>query len=81
MTVVQYCIGKHNVTTIDKAFIDRGANGGIWGADMMVLEGRERFVDVSGLIGHRINQLRIVTAQALITMHEGDAITIFHQMA
>jgi hypothetical protein len=36
------------------------------GDDMLALEGSERFVDVSRLGGHRANQLRIVTAQALI---------------
>jgi hypothetical protein len=36
MAVIQYCIGQHNITTMDKALIDRGANGGICGADMMV---------------------------------------------
>jgi hypothetical protein len=81
ITVVQYCIGQHNITTMDKALIDRGANGGICGADMIVLEGSERFVDGSGLAGHKVNQLRIVTAQSLITTHKGDAIAIFHQMA
>ena len=48
---------------------------------MVVLEGSERFVDVSGLAGHKVSQLRIVTAQALVTTHKGDAITTFHQMA
>ena len=39
------------------------------------------FVVVSGLAGHKVNKLRIVTAQALVTTHKGDAITTFHQMA
>jgi hypothetical protein len=81
MTVVQYCIGQHHITIMDKVLIDRGANGGICGSDMLVLEGSERFVDVSGLAGHKVNQLCIVTAQALITTHSiDDAIATFHQM-
>jgi hypothetical protein len=48
---------------------------------MKVLEGSERFVDVVGLAGHKVNELRIVTAQALVTTHKGDAIATFHQMA
>jgi hypothetical protein len=39
------------------------------------------FVDVSGLAGHKVNQLRIVTAQALVTTHKGDAIATFYQIA
>ena len=48
---------------------------------MLVLEGSERFVDVSGLAGYTVSQLRIVTAQAFISTHKGDAIATFHQMA
>jgi hypothetical protein len=48
---------------------------------MLVLEGSERFVDVSGLGGHRENQLRIVTAQKLISTHKGHDIAVFHQAA
>ena len=66
---------------MEKALIDRGANGGICGDDMTVLEGSERYVDVSGLAGHRENRFFIVTTQALIRTHKGDAIAIFHQMA
>jgi hypothetical protein len=29
-----YCVGKHECTTMDKALVDRGANGGICGEDM-----------------------------------------------
>jgi hypothetical protein len=41
MAVVQYCIEQHDITTMDKALIDRGTNGGICGADTMVLEGSD----------------------------------------
>jgi Reverse transcriptase (RNA-dependent DNA polymerase) len=76
-----YRISQHDVATMEKALVDRGANGGICGDDMLVLEGCERFVDVFGLAGHKVSQLRIVTAQALISTHKGDAIATFHQMA
>jgi hypothetical protein len=33
------------------------------------------------LAGHKVSQLRIDTAQALVTTHKGDAIATFHQMA
>ena len=64
MTRVNYRVGQHDVAVMEKALIDRDANGGICGDDMLVLEGRERFVDVSGLAGHTVSQLSIVTAQA-----------------
>jgi hypothetical protein len=48
---------------------------------MEVLEGSERFADAVGLAGRKLNQLHIVTSQALATTHKGDAIATFHQMA
>jgi hypothetical protein len=59
-----YRISQHDVATMEKALVDRGANGGICGDDMLVLEGSERFVDEFRLAGHKVSQLRIVTAQA-----------------
>jgi hypothetical protein len=73
-TVIQYCVGQHEATAPDMALIDRGANGCVCGDDMRVLEGSERFVDISGLGGHCENKLCIVAAQALV-------VAIFHQMA
>ena len=81
MTMIPYRVSQHDVSSMDKAVVDRGANGGICGDDMNVIEGSERFVDVFGLAGHKVSQLRIVTAQALISTHKGDAIATFHQMA
>jgi hypothetical protein len=42
---------------MDYALVDREANSGICGTDMLDLEGSERFVDVVGLTEHKINQL------------------------
>ena len=80
-TIFHYSVGKHASTMGDKALVDRGANGGICGADMCVVESCERFVDVSGLAGHRENKLRIVTAQTVINTHKGPVVAVFHQMA
>jgi hypothetical protein len=63
------------------SFVDCCDSGGICGDDMLELEGRERLVDVVGMAGHKVSQLRVVTAQALITAHKGDAIASFQQMA
>jgi hypothetical protein len=37
--IFQYCIGQNNIISVDKALVDRGANDGICGADMLVFEG------------------------------------------
>jgi threonine dehydrogenase-like Zn-dependent dehydrogenase len=66
---------------MEYALVDHGANGGICGSDTKVLEGSERFLDVVGLAGHKASQLHVVTAHALVTIHKGDVIATFHQMA
>jgi hypothetical protein len=81
MANIHYRISQHDIEVMQNALVDRGANGGICGEDMLVLEGSERYVDVLGLAGHKVNQLRIVTAQAVVSTHKGDAIATFHQMA
>jgi hypothetical protein len=81
MALFHHRVGKHHIIQADKALVGRCANGGIVGDDMIIVEGSERHVDVSGLDGHKVSQLRIVTAQALIQTHKGEAIGTFHQMA
>ena len=81
VTNINYWIGQHDVTKMEFALVDCGANGGVCGDDMLVLEGSKCFVDVSGLAGHKVSQLRIATAEAMVTTHKGDAIATFHQMA
>jgi hypothetical protein len=79
--MLHYNVSEHSISGIDKALVDRGANGSICGDDMLVLEGRERFVSVSGLTGYKVDQLCLVTARALIPTHKGPAVATFHQMA
>jgi hypothetical protein len=71
-----FSVGQHDVATMEKALVDCGAIGGMCGDDLQVLEISERFVDVSGLSGHTVSQLRIVTAQELVSTHKGDAIAV-----
>jgi hypothetical protein len=66
---------------MEQALIDQCANGSICGVDKLVLEGSERFVNVFGLAGHKVSQLRIITAQALTSTHKEIFIATFHQMA
>jgi hypothetical protein len=80
-TCIPYRISQHGVSNMEKALIDRGANGGICGDDMLLLEGSDRFVDVFGLAGHKVSQLCNVTSQAVVTTHRGAVIETSHQMA
>jgi hypothetical protein len=76
-TLIQYRVGQHECASSDMALIHQGANGCVCGDDILLLEGSERFVDISGLGGHHENQLRIVTAQALIETHKCNVIAVF----
>jgi hypothetical protein len=46
MALFHYRVGQHNVVQTDKALVNRGANGGIVGDHMLILEGNERFVAI-----------------------------------
>jgi hypothetical protein len=46
---------------------------------MIVLDGNEHIVDVSGIVGHCKNQLQTDTTQDLIETHKGNVIDVFHQ--
>jgi hypothetical protein len=61
MACIPYPVIQYDISIMEKALIDRGSNGGICGDNMLVPEGTENCVDVFGLPGHKVNQLRIVT--------------------
>jgi hypothetical protein len=56
-------MGQHDVTSMEKELIECGSNGGIWGDNMRVIDGIERFVDITFLDGHNFSQLYIVSVQ------------------
>ena len=60
------------------ALVDRGANGGIAGEDVRVINKTGRQADVQGIDNHQIVDIPIVTARAVINTHCGEAIGIFH---
>jgi hypothetical protein len=64
------------------SLIDRGANGGIAGADTRIIERHpHRMVDVRGIDNHEITSTPIVTAGAVAKSQRGDVILIMHQHA
>ena len=54
------------------SLVDRGANGGIAGADVHVLERTGRNVPVTGIDDHELAGLDIVTCAALIQTNHPD---------
>ncbi len=61
--------------------VDRGANGGLAGADVRVLERTGRSVTVTGIDNHELPGLDIVTCAALISTNHGKVNLIMHEYA
>ena len=79
-THLTYTVGKRRA---DKhgALIDQGANGGVAGADVHVIEMTHRAVNVQGVNDHQVTNLTIVTAGGIVQTQHGPVIAIFHQYA
>ena len=61
------------------SLVDRGANGGLAGADDRVLERTGRKVSVTGIDDHELPGLIIVTCVALILTNHGKANMLMHE--
>ena len=61
--------------------IDRGANGGLAGADMRVIHTTPRKFNIVGIDDHELSGLHVVTAAALLDTQKGPIIGVFHEYA
>ena len=61
--------------------IDRGANGGLAGADMRVIHTTPRKINIVGIDDHELTGLNVVTAAALLDTQKGPIIGAFHEYA
>ena len=61
--------------------IDRGANGGVAGADMRVIHTTPRKINIFGIDDHELTGLNVVTAAALLDTQKGPIIGVFHEYA
>ena len=77
---VTYMVDKHHM---DKpgSLIDRGANGGVAGSDVRVFVTTDRAVNVQGISGHQVTDLKIVSAGGIVQTQKGPVIAIFNQYA
>ena len=78
-----YIVSKRAVhTTNQGALIDHGANGGLAGGDVCIINTMpDRFVDIQGIDNHQLNNIPIVTAEGVVNTQRGDAILVMHQYA
>ena len=62
--------------------MDRGANGGVSGSDVRVIETHpNRKVYIRGIDNHEITDIPLLTAGEVTSTATGDVIVIMHQCA
>ena len=72
---------KNTSTPKRGALVDRGANGGLAGADVRVLHVADRQVDVQGIDNHQLTNIPIVTAAGVVDTQKGPVVVILNQYA
>ena len=75
-----YKVTEHN-SKPTAALVDRGANGGLAGADVRVLDCSDRRVNITGIDSHQVTGLEIVTAAGKVVTTQGPVIILLHQYA
>ena len=75
-----YHVSKHS-SSLYGSLIDRGANGGLAGSDVRILERTGRTVSVTGIGNHELPGLDIVTCAALLHTNHGKVVLIMHEYA
>ena len=75
-----YHVSKHSSSHYG-SLIDRGANGGLAGSDVRILERTGRTVSVTGIDNHELPGLDIVTCAALLHTNHGEVVLIMHEYA
>jgi hypothetical protein len=75
---IQYWASSHRQVRTG-ALVDRGANGGIAGDGVWIINRTGRQVDVQGIDNHQIVDIPIVTAGAVVKTQSGEVIIILHQ--
>jgi hypothetical protein len=78
---IMYRINTGQSTYNGYALIDRGANGGVLGSDVKILNHTGRTITLTGLDNHQVKVLRICTGTTLSITHKDPAIFIMHQYA
>jgi len=81
VTCITYNVTAHEHRREGSALIDRGANGGMAGADVKLIETTERKADVNGIDNHEVKNLPICTVAATVQSSKGPIIVIMHQFA
>ena len=82
ISLYSFLIMNHNLITrkTKGSLLDRGANGGLIGADAIPFHIYRRLVDVTGIDEHALAGLPICDAAGKVLTHRGWVIAIWQQM-
>jgi Reverse transcriptase (RNA-dependent DNA polymerase) len=78
---ITYMVNKRRVDNPNSSLVDRGANGGVFGDDVLILETSDRKVAITGINDHQLRNIPICTGAAVGETQDGPAIFIMHQYA
>jgi hypothetical protein len=82
LTYIEYKVSYHE-SACNQSFslIDRGANGGVAGADVRVIFKTGRMVDIRNIDNHQSKNIDIVTVGGVVHTQKSYFIDIMHQFA
>jgi hypothetical protein len=78
---ITYSINHNQVDNEVHALVDRGANGGVAGDVVRVVDRKGRSVHLTGLDNHQVCDLPVCMVAAYGRTHKGPVIFIMHQYA
>lgn len=76
-----YSVSSCHAAEHKGSLVDCGANGGIAGDDVHIIDKTDRSVDIQDIDNHKINEILIVTTGGIINTQRGPVIAIMHQYA
>jgi hypothetical protein len=83
INVINIMYRIHAKSTLNSSYslVNRGANGGLFGADVRVLNHTMRRVTITGIYNHQVGDLPICTGAGFGIIQRGPFILIVHQYA
>jgi hypothetical protein len=78
---ITYHINTKNTNLIGYSLVDRGANGGLFGSDVRILNHTMRKVTITCINNHQVGDLPICTGAGYSLTQHGPVIFIMHQYA
>ena len=78
--MMEYTVSNH-LRSGDGSLVDRGANGGIAGGDVRIINKTTKSVNIRGIDNHQLTNIPIVTAGGVTMTQHGEVIIILHQYA